>query len=67
MKYLFFKQWLLIPVLLISLIILFLLMTATNNQAQTLQTVPNVDLKKYAGKWYKIASYPQYLSYAVSL
>lgn len=60
MKYLFFKQWLLIPALLISLIILFLLMTATNNQAQTLQTVPNVDLKKYAGKWYEIASYPQY-------
>ena len=27
--------------------------------SQTLQTVPNVDLNKYAGKWYEIASYPQ--------
>lgn len=27
--------------------------------AQTLQTVPSVDLKKYAGKWYEIASFPQ--------
>jgi apolipoprotein D and lipocalin family protein len=34
-------------------------MTSTNSQAQTLQTVPNVDLKKYVGKWYEIASYPQ--------
>ncbi len=25
---------------------------------QTLQTVDNVDLKKYAGRWYEIASYP---------
>ena len=43
----------------ISLIILFLLMT-TYNQAQTLQTVSRVDFNKYAGKWYEIASYPQY-------
>lgn len=27
--------------------------------AQTLQTVRYVDLKKYAGKWYEIASLPQ--------
>lgn len=27
--------------------------------SQTLQTVPFVDLKKYAGKWYEIASFPQ--------
>ncbi len=27
--------------------------------AQTLQTVPYVDLEKYAGKWYEIASFPQ--------
>lgn len=27
--------------------------------AQLLQTVPNVDLKKYAGKWFEIASFPQ--------
>ena len=28
-------------------------------KAQTLETVKNVDLKKYSGKWYEIASYPQ--------
>lgn len=28
-------------------------------KSQSLQTVPNVDLKKYLGKWYEIASYPQ--------
>jgi apolipoprotein D and lipocalin family protein len=28
--------------------------------SQTLQTVPYVDLKKYAGKWYEIASIPQF-------
>jgi len=26
---------------------------------QSLQTVPYVDLKKYAGTWYEIASFPQ--------
>lgn len=26
---------------------------------QPLQTVPSVDLKKYLGKWYEIASFPQ--------
>lgn len=29
------------------------------SKAQTLQTVPHVDLNKYAGKWFEIASYPQ--------
>lgn len=28
-------------------------------QAQTLETVKEVDLQKYAGKWYEIASFPQ--------
>jgi apolipoprotein D and lipocalin family protein len=27
--------------------------------SQTLQTVPYVDLNKFAGKWYEIASFPQ--------
>lgn len=55
------KQFLIGPSQFISLILLFLLLMATtNNQAQTLQTVPNVDLQKYAGKWYEIASFPQY-------
>ena len=32
---------------------------AMRTQAQTLQTVSSVDLKKYAGKWYEIASFLQ--------
>jgi apolipoprotein D and lipocalin family protein len=34
-------------------------MTTTTLNAQKLKTVPYVDLNKYAGKWYEIASYPQ--------
>ena len=34
-------------------------MLTTVVKSQTIQTVPNVDLKKYAGKWYEISSYPQ--------
>jgi apolipoprotein D and lipocalin family protein len=33
--------------------------TLNKGNAQTLQTVPQVDLKRYAGLWYEIASYPQ--------
>lgn len=40
-------------------ILISIFMTGAATQSQTLQTVPNVDLKKYAGKWYEIASYPQ--------
>jgi apolipoprotein D and lipocalin family protein len=38
---------------------LFFTILTTLLMAQTLQTVPYVDLKKYAGKWYEIASFPQ--------
>jgi apolipoprotein D and lipocalin family protein len=38
---------------------LLLLVISFSMKTQTLQTVPNVDLKKYCGKWYEIASYPQ--------
>ncbi len=38
---------------------LFVFMTAAGNHPQKLETVPEVDLKKYAGKWYEIASFPQ--------
>jgi apolipoprotein D and lipocalin family protein len=38
---------------------IFSLMVTTITTAQPLQTVPYVDLKKYAGKWYEIASFPQ--------
>lgn len=34
-------------------------MQTINVDAQPIQTVPQVDLNKYAGKWYEIASYPQ--------
>jgi apolipoprotein D and lipocalin family protein len=43
-----------------GLIILFFLMLTSFAMAQTLQTVPYVDLKKYEGKWYEIASFPQF-------
>lgn len=37
-----------------------LLIFVTGSFAQPpLQTVPNVDLKKYMGRWYEIASFPQ--------
>src|SRR6187551_3163763 len=41
--------------------IFYILMGMTTNSlnAQSLQTVPNLDLNKYAGKWYEIASFPQ--------
>ncbi len=37
----------------------FMLIAATS-MSQTLQTVPYVDLEKYMGKWYEIASFPQH-------
>lgn len=43
----------------IQLLILCIFMSTTVTKAQQVQTVPNVDLKKYSGKWYEIASYPQ--------
>lgn len=46
-------------VLLITMLFVIKLFYMTNIQAQDLQTVPYVDLTKYVGKWYEIASYPQ--------
>jgi apolipoprotein D and lipocalin family protein len=40
-------------------LLLLLLTTAFMMKSQTLQTVSTVDLKKYCGKWFEIASYPQ--------
>jgi apolipoprotein D and lipocalin family protein len=34
-------------------------MTSSCVQSQPLETVPNVDLARYMGKWYEIASFPQ--------
>jgi apolipoprotein D and lipocalin family protein len=37
----------------------FICITSFIMNSQTLQTVPSVDLQKYSGKWYEIASFPQ--------
>jgi apolipoprotein D and lipocalin family protein len=37
-----------------------MLLWQSNASAQPLQTVPEVDLQRYLGKWYEIASIPQY-------
>ncbi len=38
---------------------IFLLITPTATKSQPLETVPYVDLERYSGLWYEIASYPQ--------
>ncbi len=43
----------------IALVISFMCMV-TISKSQPVETVPHVDLKKYAGKWYEIASFPQW-------
>lgn len=43
---------------LFSILVLFVV-SISNINSQILQTVDHVDLNKYAGKWYEIASYPQ--------
>ncbi len=45
--------------LIFSFFILIQTMITSTLNAQTLQTVTYVDLNKYSGKWYEIASYPQ--------
>lgn len=50
-------QWVRLPFVLLFIFMAF--MNLTNLFGQSLQTVPHVDLDKYAGKWYEIASYPQ--------
>jgi len=42
-----------------SICTVYYLLLTSLTMAQTLQTVTYVDLKKYAGKWYEIASFPQ--------
>lgn len=41
------------------LVSIFFLLSTSIVMSQTLPTVPYVDLNKYAGKWYEIASFPQ--------
>ena len=38
---------------------LLFLLVANCASAQKMQTVPKVDVNRYAGKWYEIASFPQ--------
>ena len=59
MKKAFSRRVLFASLLLISFLSLLFFMNIKTGLSQTLQTVPNVDLNKYAGKWYEIASYPQ--------
>ena len=40
-------------------IVNIIIMSSSTVKSQTLQTVSNVDINKYAGKWYEIASFPQ--------
>lgn len=42
-----------------AIIIIFLATIMSSSTTSKLQTVPFVDLNKYAGRWYEIASYPQ--------
>lgn len=42
----------------VPVFLLFMLITISAMKAQILETVPHVDLNKYAGKWYEIASFP---------
>lgn len=41
------------------LFFIILFMATNTAKTQELQTVPAVDLKKYTGRWYEIASFPQ--------
>ncbi len=43
----------------IKILIAIIMVSTTITKSQPLQTVANVDLNKYLGKWYEIASYPQ--------
>jgi len=43
----------------IPFLLIFFNMFSSNSNAQALETVSYVDLNKYAGKWYEIASFPQ--------
>ncbi len=52
------KRFLFILKITANIIVMQLLFTSCA-ETQTLQTVPYVDLEKYCGRWYEIASYPQ--------
>ena len=39
--------------------LIIVIMSASTSKSQILQTVSSVDVNRYSGKWYEIASYPQ--------
>jgi len=43
----------------VILFVHFIFVASVNLISQTMQTVAFVDLKKYSGEWYEVASYPQ--------
>jgi apolipoprotein D and lipocalin family protein len=45
--------------ILFYIILLFFSSSINSLKSQTLETVSEVDLQRYAGKWYEIASFPQ--------
>lgn len=47
------------PLRKITLFLTIITIFSTCMKSQELKTVPNVDLNKYQGKWYEIASFPQ--------
>ena len=51
------KQFQLLFIIQFSFLLNFIAMN--NTSAQPLQSVQHVDLKKYEGKWFEIASFPQ--------
>ncbi|MBK9643406.1 MAG: lipocalin family protein [Saprospiraceae bacterium] len=59
MNTLLLNCWIIVPLGIISLLGSFSFIKNSKNPDQSLQTVPRVDLQKYAGKWYEIASFPQ--------
>jgi apolipoprotein D and lipocalin family protein len=59
MKTLFIKRRTKAVLKKILTLILSIILISNNALSQSLETVPNVDLKRYAGKWHEIASYPQ--------
>jgi len=59
MKKQLIQRWVLVPLILITVLIISIYMTTSFTQATTLLTVSSVDLNKYSGKWYEIASFPQ--------
>ncbi|MBK7305489.1 MAG: lipocalin family protein [Saprospiraceae bacterium] len=59
MNTLLLNCWIIVPLGIISLLGSFSFIKNSKNPDQSLQTVPRVDLQKYAGKWFEIASFPQ--------